>query len=78
MEEPMKIKRCLLAVAVIMTAAAACSGDVTAPDPSFHAQQSGAALEEATTTSTTPTTIEPVQPDPGDTGSWGSGCCSNR
>ena len=75
----MKIKRCLLAVAVTLTAAA-CSGDVTASDPSLRARPSdAAALDEATTTSTaTPTTIEPVQPDPGDTGSTGSGCCLHR
>lgn len=72
----MKIKRCLLAVAVTVTAAG-CSGDVTAPDPSFHAQQSGGALDETTTTSTTPTTVTPPEPDPGDTGSAGSGCCKS-
>jgi ABC-type glycerol-3-phosphate transport system substrate-binding protein len=82
MEEPMKIKRCLLAVAVTVTAAA-CSADVTAPDAALRApasaHESAAALEETTTTSTSTTTIiEPVQPDPDDTGSTGSGCCLNR
>lgn len=79
----MKIKRCLLA-AVVTLAAAACSGDVTAPDPSLRARasahQSGAAASDATTTSSTiePTIVEPVDPYAGDTGAVGSGCCPNR
>jgi ABC-type glycerol-3-phosphate transport system substrate-binding protein len=78
----MKIKRCLLAVAVTL-AAAACSGDITAPAPSVRApgsaDQSAASVEESTTTTstTTPTTLDPVEPDPGDTGSTGSGCCKS-
>lgn len=80
----MKTKRCLLAVAVTL-AAAACSGDITAPAASLRApasadQSTAASLEGSTTTTTTtttPTAVDPPKPDPGDTGAVGSGCCKS-
>ena len=73
----MKPKRSLLAVAITL-AVAACSGDVTAPDPALRASQSTA--PESTTTNTTAPTVAPEEPVEGDdgTGSTGSGCCANR
>jgi ABC-type glycerol-3-phosphate transport system substrate-binding protein len=65
----MKTKRFLLAVAVTM-AAAACSADVTAPDPTLRAP-AGAQNVEATAASTTqpPAPTEPVEGDGGHVGS---------
>ncbi|WP_420127291.1 hypothetical protein [Longimicrobium sp.] len=76
----MKIKRSLLAVAITF-AAAACSGDVAGPDSSARvpAHQSGTTPQEpATTNGSATTTTVPPEPDPGDTGSTGSGCCMGR
>ncbi|HYR06613.1 MAG TPA: hypothetical protein VEQ60_02515 [Longimicrobium sp.] len=63
----MKIKRCLLAVAVTVTAAA-CSTDPTAPDAALRAPESAATLQENETT-TTPTPVLPVVDDGGLVGS---------
>jgi hypothetical protein len=65
----MKIKRFLLAAAITM-AAAACSGDVTAPDPTLRADEAAAALEASPTTTTPPA---PADPPEGDGGYIGSG-----
>jgi ABC-type glycerol-3-phosphate transport system substrate-binding protein len=73
----MKTKRSLLAVAITL-AAAACSGDITAPDPALRAPASA----HHTTSTENPTTVvapeEPKDDSGGDNGSWGSGCCVNR
>jgi hypothetical protein len=66
MEEPMKIKRCLLAVAVTVTAAA-CSADVTGPDAALRTPESEATLQENETT--TPTPVLPAADDGGYLGS---------
>jgi hypothetical protein len=63
----MKTKRFLLAAAITL-AAAACSADVTAPDPTLRADEAAAALEEGTPT-TTPAPEEPVEGDGGYIGS---------
>jgi len=65
----MKTKRFLLAAAITL-AAAACSSDVTAPEPALRADQSAAALD-GTPAATTPTT--PPEPTEGDGGYLGSG-----
>lgn len=67
----MKTKRSLLAVAITL-AAAACSGDATAPDPSFR---DGAAFEESSTATTSPPVPAVTEPEPkeDDGGLVGSG-----
>lgn len=49
----MKTRRFLLAAAVMM-AAAACSGDITTPNPAFQADEAAALESESTTATPTP------------------------
>ena len=64
----MKTKRFLLAAALAF-AAAACSGDVTAPDPAVRAPAAGALTDESQTGPTAPVVVEPVEEDGGHLGS---------
>lgn len=67
----MKNYRLLLAAAIALSAAA-CSGDVTAPDPAVRA---GDAVPSSSTTAQ-PQVINPADPPQEDTGNMGSGCCA--
>jgi hypothetical protein len=67
----MNTKRFLLAAAIAM-ATAACSTDVTAPDPAVRAPAAGAVTEESPTAEPTPEVSNPQD----DTGNVGSGCCA--
>lgn len=61
----MKIHRFLLATAIVL-AVAACSTDVTAPDPSVRATGSAASLEESSTSATS--TAQPAAAEEEDDG----------
>jgi ABC-type transport system substrate-binding protein len=67
----MKIQRFLLAAA-IATAATACSGDVTAPEPASRDPHVSPA---ATTDPAAPTVVDPGTGGDDGTGGLGSGCC---
>ncbi len=71
----MNAKRCLLAATIVM-ATAACSADVTAPDPALRAPASGAVTEESPWTVPASEEINPESPPQDDTGNLGSGCCA--
>lgn len=69
------MKNCRLVIAAaVALSAAACSGDVTAPEPAVRA---GDAVPSSSTTAQ-PQVTDPVVPPPEDTGSGqgGSGCCA--
>jgi hypothetical protein len=71
-EDPaMKNYRLLLAAAVALSAAA-CSGDVTAPDPAVRA---GDAVPASNTAAPEPEIILPADPPQDGSGNLGSGCC---
>lgn len=66
----MKNYRLLLAAAVALSAAA-CSGDVTAPDPAVRAGDAPASSNAVPD----PEVIVPVDPPQDGSGNLGSGCC---
>jgi hypothetical protein len=68
---PMNTKRFLFATAIAM-ATAACSADVTAPDPAVRAPASGAVTDESPTTVPVPTVVDPEEEED-DSGTLGSG-----